>query len=439
MIIRKTALAAGVIATALTGASAASALTEIQWWHAMGGRLGEILEGQVEKFNASQKDFKVVATNKGNYSETLNAGVAAFRAKQQPHLLQVYEVGTASMMAAKGAVKPVYEVMNENGFPFDPKNYLSAVTGYYSTLDGKMLSFPYNSSTPVMYVNKDLFKKAGIDTMSLPKTWTEVGAAVDKLKAAGVECPMTVSWQSWTQLENLSAYHNVPLATKANGMMGMDTELTLNGPLQVKHIDMLGKWAKEGKFIYAGRRNEAGARFRSGECGMMFESSAGYAGVKKEAKFEFAISNLPYHADVEGAPYNTIIGGASVWVMSGHSKEEYKGVATFLDFLASPEMQAHWHQNTGYLPITPAAYELTKKQGFYEQNPGTDVAIKQMTGKAPTDNSKGLRLGSFDQIRTIIDEELEGVWAGQKTAKAALDSAVARGNELLRRFERANK
>ncbi|MEQ8252630.1 sn-glycerol-3-phosphate ABC transporter substrate-binding protein UgpB [Oceanibaculum nanhaiense] len=439
MIIRKTALAAGVIATALTGASAASAQTEIQWWHAMGGRLGEILEGQVEKFNASQKDFKVVATNKGNYSETLNAGVAAFRAKQQPHLLQVYEVGTASMMAAKGAVKPVYEVMNENGFPFDPKNYLSAVTGYYSTLDGKMLSFPYNSSTPVMYVNKDLFKKAGIDTMSLPKTWTEVGAAVDKLKAAGVECPMTVSWQSWTQLENLSAYHNVPLATKANGMMGMDTELTINGPLQVKHIDMLGKWAKEGKFIYAGRRNEAGARFRSGECGMMFESSAGYAGVKKEAKFEFAISNLPYHAEVEGAPYNTIIGGASVWVMAGHSKEEYKGVATFLDFLASPEMQAHWHQNTGYLPITPAAYELTKKQGFYEKNPGTDIAIKQMTGKAPTDNSKGLRLGSFDQIRTIIDEELEGVWAGQKTAQAALDSAVARGNELLRRFERANK
>lgn len=439
MIIRKTTLAAGVIATALTGASAASAQTEIQWWHAMGGRLGEILEGQVEKFNASQKDFKVVATNKGNYSETLNAGVAAFRAKQQPHLLQVYEVGTASMMAAKGAVKPVYEVMNENGFPFDPKNYLSAVTGYYSTLDGKMLSFPYNSSTPVMYVNKDLFKKAGIDTASLPKTWTEVGAAVDKLKAAGIECPMTVSWQSWTQLENLSAYHNQPFATKANGMMGMDAELTFNGPVQVKHIEMLGKWAKEGKFIYAGRRNEAGARFRSGECGIMFESSAGYAGVKKEAKFEFAISNLPYYANVEGAPYNTIIGGASVWVMAGHSKEEYRGVANFLNFLASPEMQAHWHQNTGYLPITPAAYELTKKQGFYEKNPGTDVAIKQMTGKAPTDNSKGLRLGSFDQIRTIIDEELEGVWAGQKTAKAALDSAVARGNELLRRFERANK
>ncbi|MBU0725537.1 MAG: sn-glycerol-3-phosphate ABC transporter substrate-binding protein UgpB [Alphaproteobacteria bacterium] len=439
MMLRKTALAAGVFAAALTGASAAYAQTEIQWWHAMGGRLGEILQGQVDQFNASQKDYKVVATNKGNYSETLNAGVAAFRAKQQPHLLQVYEVGTASMMAAKGAIKPVYEVMNEGGFPFDPKNYLSAVTGYYSTLDGKMLSFPYNSSTPVMYVNKDLFKKAGIDTMTLPKTWEQVGAALDKLKAAGVECPMTVSWQSWTQLENLSAYHNQPFATKSNGMEGMDAQLTFNGPVQVKHIANLGKWAKEGKFIYGGRRNEAAARFRSGECGMMFESSAGYAGVKKEAKFEFAISNLPYYADVEGAPFNTIIGGASVWVMQGHSKEAYKGVAQFLNFLAKPEMQAYWHQNTGYLPITPAAYELTKKEGFYDKNPGTDIAIIQMTGKAPTNNSKGLRLGSFDQIRTIIDEELEGVWSGEKTAKVALDNAVARGNELLRRFERANK
>lgn len=439
MIIRKTTLAAGVIATALTGASAASAQTEIQWWHAMGGRLGQLLDAQVQQFNASQSEFKVVATNKGNYSETLNAGVAAFRAKQQPHMLQVYEVGTASMMAAKGAVKPVYEVMNENGFPFDPKNYLTAVTGYYSTLDGKMLSFPYNSSTPVMYVNRDLYKKAGIDTATLPKTWAEIAAAVDKLKAAGVECPMTLSWQSWTQLENLSAYHNQPFATKANGMLGMDAELTFNGPVQVKHIEMLGTWAKEGKFFYGGRRNEAAARFRSGECAMMFESSAGYAGVKNEAKFDFAISNLPYHADVEGAPFNTIIGGASVWVMSGHSAAEYKGVANFLNFLSSPEVQAKWHQDTGYLPITYAAYELTKSQGFYEKNPGTDIAINQMTGKAPTDNSKGLRLGSFDQIRTIIDEELEGVWAGQKTAKAALDSAVARGNELLRRFERANK
>jgi sn-glycerol 3-phosphate transport system substrate-binding protein len=270
-------------------------------------------------------------------------------------------------------------------------------------------------------------------------TWEQVGTALDALKEAGNKCPLTTAWQSWVHLENLSAYHNVPFATKENGFAGVDTELTLNGPVQVKHIDTLGQWAKDGKFIYSGRRNEGGAPFRAGECALFTESSAGYAGVKKEATFDFAIRPLPYWSDVEGAPQNTIIGGASLWVMQGQTEEEYKGVAAFFNFLSSSAIQAKWHQDTGYLPITMAAYDETKASGYYDENPGTDIAIIQMTGKAPTSNSKGLRLGSFDQIRGIIDEELEGVWNGSKSAQEALDSAAARGNELLRRFEQANR
>ncbi|MEM1050212.1 MAG: extracellular solute-binding protein, partial [Pseudomonadota bacterium] len=182
-----------------------------------------------------------------------------------------------------------------------------------------------------------------------------------------------------------------------------------------------------------------GARFRAGECAFFTESSAGYAGVKAEAEFDFEIRPLPYWPAADGAPQNTIIGGASLWVMAGHESAEYSGVAEFLNFLSTSGIQASWHQNTGYLPITMAAFEETKAAGFYGDNPGTDIAIIQMTGKAPTGNSKGLRLGSFDQIRGIIDEELEAVWAGDKTAQVALDSAVTRGNQLLRRFEQANR
>ncbi len=436
---RNLAAFAAAAAVACSLAQPASAATEIQWWHAFTGRLGDILAKQVEDFNASQNDYKVVAVYKGNYSETLNAGIAAFRAKQQPHVLQVFEVGTATMMAAKGAVKPVYEVMEAGGETFDPSVYLPTVTGYYTDPEGNMLSMPYNSSTPVLYFNKDAFKKAGLDPAAPPRTWGEFGKALDALKASGSECPFTTAWQSWVHLENFSAWHNVPFATKANGFEGTDTELSFNGPTQVKHIQQLGQWAKEGKFIYAGRRNEGGARFRSGECAMFTESSAGYAGVKAEAAFDFGVSNLPYWDDVAGAPQNTIIGGASLWVLSGHPDEEYKGAAKFFSFLSKAEVQADWHQQTGYLPITLAAYDLTKEQGFYEKNPGTETALIQMTAKAPTANSKGLRLGSFDQIRGIIDEELEEVWAGKKSAQQALDSAVERGNVLLRRFERANK
>jgi sn-glycerol 3-phosphate transport system substrate-binding protein len=436
---KNTILATLLSCSALMMPAQAMAETEIQFWHAFTGRLGDLVAEQVETFNSGQSDYKVVASHKGNYSETLNAGIAAFRANEQPHVLMVFEVGTATMMGAKGAIKPVYEVMADAGADFDQDAYIGSVKGYYTTTDGEMLSLPFNSSTPVLWVNKDALEKAGIEPDVDLSTWQKVGEVLDKLKASGHSCPLTTAWQSWIHLENLSAYHNVPFATKDNGFAGTDTELAFNSPLQVKHIQTMGNWAKDGKFIYAGRRNEGGANFRAGECALFTESSAGYAGIKSEAKFDFAVRPLPYWEGTEGAPQNTIIGGASLWVMSGHEDEEYKGVAEFLNFLSSTDIQAKWHQDTGYLPITAAAGEKTKADGFYEANPGTDIAVIQMTAKEPTANSKGLRLGSFDQIRGIIDEELEAVWAGDKTAQAALDSAVERGNQLLRRFEQANR
>ncbi|MCB1424984.1 MAG: extracellular solute-binding protein, partial [Notoacmeibacter sp.] len=303
---KRTVLGAVTAATVMMSPAAALAQTEIQFWHAFTGRLGDLVAEQVETFNSSQDDYKVVASHKGNYSETLNAGIAAFRAGEQPHILMVFEVGTATMMGAKGAIKPVYEVMEEAGASFDPDAYIGSVKGYYTTSDGQMLSLPFNSSTPVLWVNKDALKAAGVDPDVDLSTWEQVGEVLDKVKASGSTCPMTTAWQSWIHLENLSAYHNVPFATKDNGFAGLDTELAFNGPLQVKHIQTLGDWAREGKFIYAGRRNEGGANFRAGECALFTESSAGYAGIKSEAEFDFAVRPLPYWEGVEGAPQNTI-------------------------------------------------------------------------------------------------------------------------------------
>ena len=424
------------VAATLMSANATFAQTEIEFWHAFTGRLGELVAEQVSTFNGSQSDYVVTASHKGNYSETLNAGIAAFRAGEQPQILMVFEVGTATMMAAEGAIKPVYEVMGDG---FDQSKYIGSVKGYYTSPDGNMLSLPFNSSTPVLWVNRDKLSEAGIDPDTDLSTWEQVGAVLDDLKAAGVGCPLTTAWQSWVHLENFSAYHDTPFATKDNGFGGTDTELAFNGAAQVAHISAMGQWAQDGKFIYAGRRNEGGANFRAGECALFTESSAGYAGISSEAEFDFEVRPLPYWSAVASEPQNTIIGGASLWVMEGHSDEEYAAVAAFMDFLSSAEIQAKWHQDTGYLPITAEAGELTREQGFYEANPGTDIAVIQMTAKEPTGNSKGLRLGSFDQIRGIIDEELEAVWSGDKTAEAALTSAVERGNALLRRFEQASQ
>ncbi|MEK6245498.1 MAG: sn-glycerol-3-phosphate ABC transporter substrate-binding protein UgpB [Pseudomonadota bacterium] len=431
-------LAAAMAAAGLLSTSA-YAQTEIQWWHSMGGALGEKLNALANKFNAGQKDYKVVPTFKGSYPESMTAAIAAFRAGSAPHLLQVFEVGTATMMAAKGAIVPVATVMANAKEPFDPKAYLPTVTGYYSDQKGNMLSFPFNSSTVMFYINKDAFKKAGLDPNMAPRTWKEVVSAAEKLKAAGQECVYTTSWPSWMHIENFSAWHNVPIGTKENGFGGFDSQFTINSPLHVRHITMLADMSKKGLFTYAGRTNQGDAKFSSGECAMFSGSTGAQAGIRAAGKFDWSINFIPYHDDVKGAPQNSIIGGASVWVMGGKKPEEYKGVAKFMAFLSTPEIQMEWHTGTGYVPITQAAYEMTRKSGFYQKDPGAELAVKQLTNKAPTANSKGLRFGNFVQGRTVIEEELEAVFAGKKEAKAALDDAVRRGNEILRQFEAANK
>jgi sn-glycerol 3-phosphate transport system substrate-binding protein len=427
-------LAAGM---ALFVANAASAQTEIQWWHAMTGGNNDVVVKLAEEFNATQKDYKVVPSYRGGYPDTLNAGIAAFRAGQAPHIIQVFEVGTATMMAATGAVKPVHVLMKEAGETFDPKAYLPTITGYYSTSKGEMLSFPFNSSSTVMWYNKDAFRTAGLDPDNPPKTWPEVFEAAKKLKASGhPTCGFSNAWVTWVNLEQLSAWHNLPLATKANGMDGFDTELKFNGPLQVKHLETLIELQKDKTYDYSGRTNTGEGRFTSGECAIFLTSSGFFGNVRGNAKFAFGNAPMPYYPDVAGAPQNSIIGGASLWVMGGKTPNEYKGVAKFLAFLSETDRQVEIHKKSGYLPITKAAYAKTKASGYYKEFPYLETPLLELTNKEPTENSRGLRLGNMVQLREVWAEEIEAALAGKKTAKEALDAAVARGNAMLRQFER---
>jgi sn-glycerol 3-phosphate transport system substrate-binding protein len=433
-------LSSVAVAAALTSAGSASAQTEIQWWHAMGGNLGEVVNALAEGFNKTQTDYKVVPIYKGSYTETLTAAVAAFRAKQGPHIVQVFEVGTANMMAAKGAVYPIYQLMADAKEPFDPKSFIAPVYGYYSTADGKLLSMPFNSSTPVLYWNKELLSKAGYDPDKGPATWPELGEMAKKALAAGAKCGFTPQWQTWTLIENYGAWHNLPYATKANGLAGTDIELKFNDAPRVKLIDMLAGWGKDKRFVYGGREGKSDPLFNGGDCVFRIGSSGSAAGAEQAlGKDKVGIGMMPYSPDVIAKPQNSIIGGATLWVLQGRPKDEYKGVAKFMTYLSSTPVQAKWHKETGYVPITYAAAEETEKEGFYKKFPGRDIAVKELTLNPPTDNSKGLRIGNFVQIRDVVDEELEAVWSGKKDAKAALDEAVKRGNELIKKFDAANK
>jgi sn-glycerol 3-phosphate transport system substrate-binding protein len=428
---------AATTALLLLFAHPAGAAVEIQWWHAMQGELSHRLEKLATDFNQSQPDYRIVPTSKGLYNETLSAVVLAMNKRQQPAMVQVVEIATATMMAAKGAFYPVFELMRDKGEAFDPQAYLPAVTGYYTDASGNMLSFPFNASTPILYYNKDAFRSAGLDPEAPPKTWVEMEQTGRKLLRSGVRCGFTAQWPSWTLIENFSAFHNVPIATRANGFDGLDTELRINNEVVMRHVGKLVEWQKSRVFNYGGRETRADAKFHTGECGMFVASSAARADILAKARFAVGYGMLPYWADVAGAPQNSIIGGASLWVLRGRPQAEYAGIAKFLGYLSRPDVQAWWHQSTGYLPITRAAYDLTRREGFYDRNPGADISIEQITLHPPTENSKGLRIGSFVLIRDVIESELEQAFAGKKSAQAAVDAAVARGNRLLRLFERA--
>ena len=433
--LKRTALAA--LALGLLTSTSALAQTEIQWWHAMTGVNNDVVNKLADDFNKSQTEYKVVPTYKGTYPDTMNAGIAAFRAGNAPHIMQVFEVGTATMMAARGAVKPVQELMKEAGEKFDRDAYLPAVAAYYSTAKGELLSFPFNSSSTVMWYNKDAFRKAGLNPDQPPKTWPEVFEAAKKLQASGhPTCGFSSAWITWVNLEQFSVWHNVPLATKQNGIGGFDTELKINSPVHVKHLENLVELQKTKTFDYSGRASASEGRFTSGECPIFLTSSGFYGNVKANAKFEWANAFMPYYPDVQGAPQNSTLGGASLWVMGGKSANEYKGVAKFFAFLSDTDRQANLHTVSGYLPITKAAYEKVKASGFYKDNPYLETPILQLTNKPPTENSLGLRLGNLVQMRDIWAEEIESALTGNKSAKAALDAATERGNQVLRQFER---
>jgi sn-glycerol 3-phosphate transport system substrate-binding protein len=442
---RRTLLAASAAVAAaplIRPAQAQAAKARIVWWHAMTAALDQEVHRLADAFNASQTEVEVTPIYKGGYADVLTATIAAYRAGQAPHIAQIFEVGTGTMLAAGKATKQIWELAKDTGITIDPKVYIASVRGYYSLADGRMASMPFNSSTAVMWINRDAFRKAGLDPAKPPTTWPEVVAAAQAIKAkSAAEIPMTTAWPIWIQLEQYSALHDLPFATKADGFEGLDAQLAFNSRPHVKHIARLLEMAKDGTFKYGGRDNAADPLLLSGQAGIHFDSSGMRGDLVKNAKYDWAAAFLPYDPEIIKAPLNSIIGGASLWPMTapGRTPEVYKAVAQFLMFLSTPENAAAWHQHTGYVPVTFAGFELSKQQGFYEKNPGADLPVLQLTRGTVTNNSRGLRLGRLVEIRNIIEEELEKALQGGQTAQQALDSAVTRGNKVLRDFEKSVK
>ncbi len=406
------------------------AKTEIVWWHAMGGFNGERINDLSKKFNSSQGEYEVKPVFKGGYTDTLTAGIAAYRAKTHPHIIQVFEVGTQTMLSS-GAIYPVYQLMKDEGIKIDWDDFISVVKTYYSR-GGNLYSMPFNSSTPILYYNKTAFEKAGLNPQAPPKTFEEIEKAARAVVSKGAaKIGFTVSWPSWTLMENMHTWNDQPFANNNNGIAAMATELKINGKLGIQIMEMLTRWQKERIFTYSGRGSAGDQPTTNGEAAISLASTALVATMTKTSKFDWGTGYLP---KLSGYPQgNSIIGGASLWVMKGHKKEQYKGVAKFFEFIGQPEQQAWWHANTGYFPISRAAIKALPEDHF-RRNSNLWTAFGQITSGKTTANSQGIRLGNFVAIRDTIEAEMENVFSGKKTPKQGLDDAVNKGNKTIKEF-----
>ena len=419
-------------ALALLGAAVgAQAKTEINFWHAMQGQRGQAVEELVKQFNQTQGEFEVKAVFKGTYAEVLASAMVAYRQKNPPHIVQVFDVGTQSMILSDAKI-PIQRLMNLEKIPVNWTDFLGTITRYYSN-NNKLYSMPFNTSTPILYYNRDVFKKAGLDDRP-PQTWPEVESVSRKILTTGAaECGFTTAWPSWTMLENTFAWHNQPFASNRNGYAGLDTRLLINSDFGLMHVGALAKWQQENIYSYGGREEQPHAKFINVECAMLVASSAVIGDFKSSIQFDWGTGQLPHW----GPPYskqNTVPGGATLWVLRGREPAHYKGVAQFMKFIAEPRQQTWWAAATGYVPITGTALKALQDDSFYEKNPEQWTAMSQLLNPRITPNSVGVRLGNFVAVREAIELELGNILDGKKTVKEGLDAAVSRGNAILRQF-----
>jgi sn-glycerol 3-phosphate transport system substrate-binding protein len=440
MLVRRTLLAAAAaLALGAGAAQAQAARTSIEMWIGLTGPAQEELIKYGQEFNASQTEFTANVSFRGQYPEQRAAAFAAFRSGNPPHIMQMFDAGTGDMFGLPRATVPVSEVFKRAGLQFDPSIFLGPARGYYSRPDGTLNSMPLNVSTAVLFYNKDVFRKAGLDPNKAPATWPEMIEAAKKIRQSNAaECGFSTTWLAWIMLEQFSAMHDLPLSTEANGRGGLNAVLNFNDAPRAKMVQTLVDLAKDRTFQYGGRSNDANALFVAGTCGMLLQSSGGHAAIARDLKAEFGVGFLPYWPDIIQTPKNGIVGGASLWVFNApnRSAKEFEGVAKFLEFLAQPERLARFAKVTGFLPATNAAYEAMQKENFFAQNAGREIPIQQLTRGTPTANSAGYRFGRWTEIRDFYHEEVERALQGNQTAQAALDNAVRRGNDALRQFER---
>jgi len=418
-------------------------VTTIEFWHAMSGDRMRIIEEMVKDFEALHPNIKVNAQFTGSYDDTLNKLISSSKVGMAPHIVQIYEIGTR-LMIDSGLIIPAQDML-EKDESYDVGILVEPVINYY-TVDGKLYSMPFNSSSCMLYYNKTLFEKAGLDPNKPPQTYEEVieySRILTKKDASGKTIQYGLTWANFGwYFEQLLAKANAPYVDNNNGRTGRATKAVFNNDAGVKIFEFLHQLNKEGLILNTGRANreQAAQNFVSGAAAMLMESTANLEGYKARMEsngYEIGTAFLPVpNKSVSGG---SIIGGASLWLMKGHSDEETKAAWEFMKYLSSEEVQIKWHKATGYTLVRKDAIERLHYERWFAQNPDNFTAQLQLLVAPKNYNTAGAVIGVFPEARTIIETAYERMVAGELTAEKTLEWAEKEVTKLIENYNKFYK
>lgn len=393
-----------------TSAVAAPAVQQIELFHRLPAAKAAALGELVERFNAQAKDTRVVLST-GDW-------------RASPAQMLILEGDDEeAFVSGKPRFKPLYALMKESGKPLQTLRPPAMMTRTPVDAKGRLLALPIGLSTPVLYLNRDALRRAGMNPESTRiDTWFALQETLGRLADTGHACPYTVAEPGRVMVENLSAWHNEPVAVQ----QGKNTVPRFNGMFQVKHVAMMASWSRARYLHVFEQQAEAERRFAEGECAVIAAPSASWVDYRRAGKVDVGVVRLPYHDDFPGAPQNTVADGPALWVAAGRKVADYRAVARFVGFWLEPANQVLWQRETGYLPLNRAGLLASRSELLGEDLENVRVAVDQLGNKPATAQSSAQPVVQREKVRRILDEELSGVWADQKAAKEALDNAVMR-------------
>lgn len=372
----------------------------------------EALKALVARFNAQSPEAQIVLVERD------------WRGATPPHLLILDGDDEESFLAGKPRFKPLYAMMKDAGVPLQTLRPPAMMTRTPVDAKGQLLALPVGLATPVLFVNRESFRRAGLNPDTTPiGTWFDLQQALGRLADTGHKCPYTVAEPGRVMVENLSAWHNEPVAAERG--KGAQAP-SFNGMFQVKHVAMMASWHRA-SYLQIFDRADAERRFAAGECAVIAAPSASWTDYRR-AGADVGVVRLPYYDDFPGAPQNTIADGPALWASAGKSAAEYKVAARFVSFWLQPENQVAWQRETGYLPLNRAGLLASQSDLLGADLENVRVAVSQLTNKPTTTASSAQPVIQREKVRRILDEELAAVWADRKPAKEALDTAVARAS-----------